>query len=204
MNTQERIKEAEKAFANHTANYSKSGKVAVLDWKNKNGSSNYGVRYVMLDNVLYISGDLGSAVVQLKERATMPNISRYHLDYFVKRIECSTDLYDFDPDDAEKEMREYIYNTFEEAEYPLEDDEKYKIELLIYDLIEKSAISNEIWFDNDASKKLQKIGSLTGYWFEESEFLDFGKSVSDRVIHWYTGFRMAYQNLRLQQGRQNE
>lgn len=198
MNTQERIKEAEKAFANHTANYSKSGKVAVLDWKNKNGSSNYGVRYVMLDNVLYISGDLGSAVVQLKERATMPNISRYHLDYFVKRIECSTALYDFDLDDAEKEMRDYIYEMFEDAEYYLDEGEQKKVESAICNLCENA--HDGIIFTDYADKTLN--GIIPERYFEECEFMEFGKSLSMEVIFWYVGFRMAYENLRRE--RQNE
>lgn len=196
MNTQERIKEAEKAFANHTATYNKFGKVAVLDWKNKNGSSNGAVRYVMLDDVLYISGDLGSAVVQLKEWANLANISHYRLEYFMKRIECSTDLYDFDTNEAEKEIRDYIYEMFEDAEYPLDENEQHKVELAIYDLIE-NATDDGIVFTEYADRTLN--GIIPEQLFEENEFLEFGKSVSANVLCWYVGFRMAYENLKLQQ-----
>lgn len=195
MNTQERIKEAEKAFENHVPTLSTYGKAVVLDWKNINGSYDYAVRYVMLDDVLYISGDLGSAVVQLKEKATLKNISSYHLDYFVKRIECSTDLYDFDPKDAENEIREYMYEVLENDD-GLDDNETYAIEMLIYQLVENAKITNEIWFDDNASKQLIKINNMfSGFVFDEYDFEDFGKSISMFVILWLTGIKMAYQAL---------
>lgn len=187
-----------KEFMNHIAKYQDCGKVKILDWQNKNGSSNYAVRYVMADDVLYISGDLGSAVVQLKEKATLANTTRYRIDYFMKRIECSTDLYDFDEDVAEKEILQYMDGILKESETSLEESEQYTCMLLAYELAHNpiTQTANEIQFSDYAYNLLKKINSFCNGIFEEYDFLDFGRSISQRVILWLDGLKMAYKQLR--------
>lgn len=82
------------------------------------------VRYVFDEKRghLYISGDLGHAVVELTEAATLKALSRYiyMVGYFVEKIECSTNLYSYDEklahSDLERQLSDY--------ELECEDDEE--------------------------------------------------------------------------------
>ena len=70
-NKKDRIDQAKKNFRNHKAKFKQFDGISTLDWRNIDGSSNYYVRYVFDEDkgCLYITGDLGSAVVRLTEKA---------------------------------------------------------------------------------------------------------------------------------------
>lgn len=192
----EAITEAEKAFANHIPSYHTCADIAVLDWYNKDGSTFYAVRYVFDGENLYISGDLGSAVLTLTEKATIDSIAKYQVNYFVNQIVCSTDSYDFDIDIAEQEVRDYIYGTIENSYDDwdcLDEDADYNIEMFIYELIEESKFLDGLCLNQRAKgflRKIKKIGD-----FSEFDFEDFGKTVSKRVIFWLVGIKMAQKKL---------
>lgn len=74
---EKQIEHANLHFSNHKAEIKEHGGITVLNWRNQNGSSDYYVHYVFDGCFLYISGDLGSAVVHLTEKATLNALSRY-------------------------------------------------------------------------------------------------------------------------------
>ena len=104
---QEMVK-AEKRFANHKARLDiLDENVRVLNWRQP-GTQAYAIRAVMDGYHVYITGDLGSAVICLTETATLKALSRYWKTpgYFMKKFVCTTDDYFFDYDTAKRELRE--------------------------------------------------------------------------------------------------
>ena len=100
------------AFKNHKATLSDLGTIQVLDWSEP-GTVHYRVRYVFDLNGgrIYISGDLGAAVVNPTWYPTFA--ATYHsvadrenpIDvnegYFLQKVEASSDRYVYDRDAAE-------------------------------------------------------------------------------------------------------
>ena len=104
---EQQISYAKMVFSHHKAVFRQLDGISTLDWRKEDGSSDYYVRYVFDESrgFLYISGDLGSAVVRLTERATLQALSGYinKVDYFVEKIECSTDKYYYDEEIEERQ-----------------------------------------------------------------------------------------------------
>ena len=94
---QEMVK-AEKRFANHKARLDiLDENVRVLNWRQP-GTQAYAIRAVMDGYHVYITGDLGSAVICLTETATLKALSGYWKKpgYFMEKFVCTTDDYFFD------------------------------------------------------------------------------------------------------------
>ena len=74
-------------------------KMLVMEWRNKNGSSAYAVKYIVdkVYGTLFVEGDLGFAVACWYSHVTTEDILNYtnpkHIDYFVGKLKCSTDKY---------------------------------------------------------------------------------------------------------------
>lgn len=104
---QEMVK-AEKRFANHKARLDiLDENVRVLNWRQP-GTQAYAIRAVMDGYHVYITGDLGSAVICLTETATLKALSGYWKKpgYFMEKFVCTTDDYFFDYETAKGELRE--------------------------------------------------------------------------------------------------
>ena len=98
---QEMVK-AEKRFANHKARLDiLDENVRVLNWRQP-GTQAYAIRAVMDGYHVYITGDLGSAVICLTETATLKALSGYWKKpgYFMEKFVCTTDDYFFDYETA--------------------------------------------------------------------------------------------------------
>lgn len=107
---QEMVK-AEKRFANHKARLDiLDENVRVLNWRQP-GTQAYAIRAVMDGYHVYITGDLGSAVICLTETATLKALSGYWKKpgYFMEKFVCTTDDYFFDYETAKGELRERSY-----------------------------------------------------------------------------------------------
>jgi len=76
---EQQISYAKMEFSHHKAVFRQLDGISTLDWRKEDGSSDYYVRYVFDEErcCLYLSGDLGSAVVRLTERATLQALSGY-------------------------------------------------------------------------------------------------------------------------------
>lgn len=73
------------------------------------GTSMYQVKYVLAENMVYISGDLGVAAYELTGPATIEEISRYDLSYFTGKLVASQrGKYEFDDKLAAEQIEEYF------------------------------------------------------------------------------------------------
>lgn len=95
-----KIERLAESFKNHKSKIvHDDDKMLVMEWRNKNGSSAYAVKYIVdkVCGTLFIEGDLGFAVACWYSHVTTEDILNYtnpkHIDYFVGKLKCSTDKY---------------------------------------------------------------------------------------------------------------
>lgn len=198
---EERIQNARRHFADHHAKFEQHDGISTLDWRNKNGSSNYYVRYVFDEKHchLYISGDLGSAVVRLTEYATLKSLSSYieSIYYFAKKVQCSTDLYEFDYDRAKEEVRKHLTDI----EPDFDEDDKDAVETYEELMDEREDIICELMENFSSTRGLQILSSslskLDAICPDYPEWIyGAGECLSPRVIYWLVGLNMAYQQIK--------
>ena len=186
MQTREdKIAHAYKAFAEHKAELKVSGNMQILDWR-KPGTGCYRVRYVFdrEGGRIYISGDLGEAVVEPTWPATFGatcgavcggrSIVNEH--YFLEKVRATSDRYEFDRDEAEKAVRENCPGIDED------------------DLETVMADFDDQWGLLHLEKKARKIleDHAEDYW---EWFTRAGRSVDGRVYLWLVGLKMAWEAL---------
>lgn len=100
-------------FKNHEAKLTDFGDIKIIDWRNKNGSSEFYIRYLFDETLcaLYITGDCGSFVVRNYDNVCYEKIKDFFedLDYFASKIKASTyGTITFDYDQAMKDAKEYL------------------------------------------------------------------------------------------------
>lgn len=186
METREqKIAHAYKAFAEHKAELKVSGNMQIVDWR-KPGTGCYRVRYVFDQEGgrIYISGDLGEAVVQPTWPATFgatcgavcggTYIVNEH--YFLEKVRASSDRYEYDREEAEKAVREKCPGIDEDdLETVMSDfDDRWGLAH-----IERTACNVLEGFDRD-------------YW---EWFTTAGQSVDGRIYLWLVGLKMAWEAL---------
>ena len=193
---EKQIEQAKLSFKDHIVNYKRLDGLETVDWRNKDGSSNYYVRYVFDESrcCLYISGDLGSAVVQLTEKATLKTLSNYinMISYFVGKIECSTDKYEYPYEavaaDVMAEFEEWSADCIEPDEA---DKEKYQeLKELFTELPSYCGLCDGWDIPDDV---IEKLSEYVDEWYEH--ILHLGRRVDNRVILWLVGMNMAYKQL---------
>lgn len=185
--------EAKEKFKNHAASYVEySSNLAVLDWRNKNGSSNYYIRYVFDGNNLYISGDVGTAVVRLTEKATLATLAGYlnRINYFSEKIECSSDLYMYDYATATKVLEKHLIDVLDDEEYDDPDDKQTALEER-YDLISDLTVCldqyNGWTVGNDLIERLAEIDADYVEWLYSA-----GREYHPRISYWLCGLYLAF------------
>ena len=85
--------------------------IQIVDWSNENGSSEYSMRIIfdINKNTMLITGDLGTAVYEFTEPATLEAISKYNnFEYFESKLKCSADVNIFDDELAEIQLKERL------------------------------------------------------------------------------------------------
>jgi hypothetical protein len=161
-----------------------------LKWKQP-GTTIYYIQYVFDNNNIYITGDVGYAVVRLTEKATLKALSKYldSISYFIEKIECSSDKYDFDKDTAIEYLKK-------ERKYWAEDtDDKAELNKIseVFDKYIRYA-ANDDWercmYDVDLYDDMTDIDVDAWEWLS-----DVGKVYGQRVIMWLVGLKMAYEQI---------
>ncbi len=109
MNSAEIEKEIrERWFKDHIATVKEEGNLKTLVWA-KPGTGYCRIRYVMDGGMLYISGDLGDAMFRLTWNSAAINSYDISLGYFTEKLVAySGKKYDFDSEEAVKELREWL------------------------------------------------------------------------------------------------
>lgn len=186
METREqKIAHAYKVFAEHKAELKVSGNMQIVDWR-KPGEIRCSVRYVFDQEGgrIYISGDLGEAVVRPTWPATFGATcwavcgGRYIVNehYFLEKVRATSDRYEFDRDEAEKAVRENCPGINEDDLETVMSDFDDQWGLLH---LERKALEILEGFDRD-------------YW---EWFTRAGRSVDGRVYLWLVGLKMAWEAL---------
>ena len=190
--TDEQVDYAKIMFSHHKAVFRQLDGISTLDWRNENGSSEYYVRYVFDEErcCLYLSGDLGSAVVRLTEHSTLKTLSRYikMIDYFVGKIECSTDKYRYDEEIAKEELKEILFPE----DVMLSDEEKEERQDCFEELMEQ--FNNFHGFgtvSQDSDRVLSE--AYADYW---EWIAGAGQYIAPRIILWLVGLQMAWEQVK--------
>lgn len=189
---EQQIAHAKIMFSHHKAVFRQLDGISTLDWRNENGSSEYYVRYVFDEErcCLYLSGDLGSAVVRLTEHSTLKTLSRYikMIDYFVGKIECSTDKYRYDEEIAKEELKEILFPE----DVMLSDEEKEERQDCFEELMEQ--FNNFHGFgtvSQDSDRVLSE--AYADYW---EWIAGAGQYIAPRIILWLVGLQMAWEQVK--------
>ncbi|MBC6133905.1 hypothetical protein HB825_03545 [Listeria booriae] len=96
-------------FKGHEATVNEVDGMTVINF-NKPKDSTYAITYIFKDNMVFISGDVGSAVYRLTWKAQLGTFSDLNIGYFTEKLECSSrEKFEYTQkciDDAVREIRE--------------------------------------------------------------------------------------------------
>ena len=108
---EKQIKHARERFKDFVADFNDYGDIQTLDWRHKDGGSDYHVHYIFdtKQQYMHISGDLGSACFYLTWEPTFENMrNRIRAPwYIIGKLECSTDKYAYPDEYVRSEIEEY-------------------------------------------------------------------------------------------------
>lgn len=190
------------SFATHKATLIQDNdRYLAIDWRKSNGSGDYYANYILdkKRGSIIISGDLGDCIATWYNKLNVANAKSYidNVDYFIGKIQCSTDKYTYYDDDVIADIREKIENS------EIDISDVYNIELGIFDMDDFwQAIEDEVaestsrlgmFFPTDKLVKMMEMINCDYY-----EWLySCGERIHPRVYLWAIGFQMACDQLGL-------
>lgn len=135
----EQLKYAKEKFKNHQAKILTNDKnIMIIDWRNKNGSSEYYIRYIidLQMGSFIVQGDCGYTIASWQDPKTPTEIKNLSdsIPYFLSKLKCSSDKYRYDEEDIKNDLNEakkYILDSFLESQadkgtfIPYEEDDKF-------------------------------------------------------------------------------
>lgn len=179
------------AFENHVAKVVCDTKdVYILDWRDKSGTSEYYVRYIVDKAIgsLIIQGDLGTAVACWYSDVTPKSLVGYvsNVSYFASKLLCSTDKYIYKDEDIKADVVE----CFDSLAVGYEGDALKEVIDDCYAVINAiiDAHHNNVGIDAEIREILEK------YDIEEC-VCTAGRRLSKRVKLWSEGFVKAYEEV---------
>ena len=183
-------------FKDHVATITEHEGVTILDWR-KPGTFMYAVKYVMVGNKLFISGDIGDAVYDLTWEATIDSFDTVNLSYFTGKLSCSSrEKYDFNEKLAQAQINEYFIDWCDvDNVRDLEEGDK--------DLYDELISATTEW---STPEHFSSMGVWTAYnntscdWFDgetASCIEDCGKELSSEFIAYLLGIQMANEQIKL-------
>ena len=186
METREqKIERAYKVFAEHRAELKDLGDIQILDW-HKPGTIWCNVRYVfdLKGGRIYISGDLGEAVVMPTWLATPGTTYNtvcggervVNERYFLEKVKASSDKYEYDYAEAEMAVKTNCPG--------IEEDD---LEVVMSDFDERWGLRH---IESEARDILE--GFDRDYW---EWFATAGQNVDACVYYWLVGLKIAWEVL---------
>lgn len=148
-------------------------------WGEK-GTRMYQVEYVLYNNMVFVTGDLGDAAYSLTCKATLENIKDFDLHYFTGKLTAhEPSRWDFDKQLAQKEIDDYIFDWCDISYLDqLDEDERELYEELldatrnwnthehfktaVFSIFERTSVE---WFDGEASHLISECGKRLPYCF---------------------------------------
>lgn len=159
--------------------------VFIMEWRNKNGSSNYYIKYVLDKKlgVFMVYGDLGESIAYWYSPLEVTDITSYMYDIWYYKGKIKTgDVYTRYYDDIEYDLKEYLKECF--GKEKLNEKEKKEYE----------AIDEYIEYGEYDEYSLHE--QLVDY-IEEEILGDIGLRLNQRVYLWAAGFLLACEQLEI-------
>lgn len=169
-------------------------KFFIVDWRHKDGESNYFVRYIcdLKLGSLIINGDLGSCVANWHHKTSVEEFKEYINDiyYFIKKFECYTDRYYRSEEKVKTDLdnikQDFIENECTISEAEIKED---------FNQIEDFFLENneeKPFYNPDILKIFEKYFDS---WWDWEMFDDIGITIHPRVKLWVEGFNLAMEQL---------
>lgn len=185
-------------FATHKATLiQNTDRYCIIDWRREDGSSNHYVNYIVdkARGSLIVSGDLGNSIATWYNPLDPSKLKGYiynDVDYYISKIQCSSDLYNYDEDDVVNEIK-YRLEECNISEY-VEENIQFDDEDEFWEFIEDE-VSGNIYGDKFIpSQELQDV--IEEIYCDSWEWLSYcGRSINPRVYLWAEGFYMACNQL---------
>lgn len=185
-------------FATHKATLiQNSDRYCIIDWRRADGSGNYYVNYIVdkARGSLIVSGDLGDSIAtwyNSLDPAELKNYIHNDVNYYIGKIQCSSDLYDCDEEDVVEEIKRQL-DASEVLEY-IEESNRFDDEDEFWEFVEDE-VSDGVYRDMFIpSQELRDV--IEEIECDSCEWLgDCGKSINVRVYLWAEGFYMACDQL---------
>lgn len=161
--------------------------ITVLDWS-RPGSNMYAVRYVFSGSTLFVTGDLGSAVFKLTERASLSSLAHYNMSYFHEKLACcdSDDMgVDFDADSACASIKRTLSEHLEG-----EEESDAELECLITRLCAAAeGCQTKTGWSHELVRYTDELSALDSDWYEWLPCC--GDTYSCRLLAYLIGLKMA-------------
>ena len=186
-------------FKDHVATFKDYGDIKILDFK-KPDSQCYHIRFTFDESCGYvhIDGDLGFLTAVRRGGMTYEGFTAFvNLPgYFEEKVAChSRPFYEYDFDDARKEIKEYLkeHGYDPETTFDFEDKEELfdeKIDIIMTDFDDERGLSPEGW--NELCEIVSDAWEVAG---------DFGKKRTGIVELYLLAFSLAKKQI---EGRDEE
>ena len=194
-NMEERKQRARKSFKDHKAKIiSQTDDFFIADWRNKNGSGDYAVRYILdiKKGNLIVSGDLGDSIASWYNEVVPQKLKHYlnDVNYYIGKLQCASDKYTYHLKDIKEDLEKIKQETLSEnydPEYVEEDFEE------MYEILQELNICENSTFPDELTDLFEKYAEP---WYESS-FCDIGKRVDQRIYLWAVGFQMVCEQLNI-------
>lgn len=186
-----------KRFKDHKATVVQSDdKFSILDWRHISGTGDYYVRYILdiKRGVFFISGDLGDCIACWYNEVSPQNLARYISDipYFVGKFQCASNKYCYRTEDIEADLnaikQEYL-DDIDSYNFTREEIEEDFDEMLT--ILEDINLGENSYYPDKLTDLMEKYNP--DWW--ESDFVDVGKRIDQRVVLWAVGYQMALQQI---------
>lgn len=183
------LETAAEHFKDHVATLKDYGDIKILDFK-RPGSQCYHIRFTFDESCGYvnISGDLGFLTAVKRCGITYEKFTDFANDpsYFEEKVVChDRPFYEYDFDDARKEIKEYLkeHGYDPETTFDFEDKEDLldeKIDIIMTDFDDERGLSPEGW--NELCEIVSDAWEVAG---------DFGKKRTGIVELYLLAFSLA-------------
>ena len=194
MNHQKERTYSQREFENHVAvPIIQTGSLFVFDWKNKNGSGEYAIRYYLDQEKgnLMITGDVGSSIASWGNPLTPKGVCSLlgNISYYMEKIQCSGNRYTYRQEDVDADIdaleKDLIAQGFPEEEIRT-DIETIRFFYADHIITEDSLLSDEI---TDLFEHYDPC------WYDNPQFTTIGRRIDTRIVLWVEGFRMACEQM---------
>lgn len=204
----------EEWFKDHKAKLENlSDDVSILTWREP-GTSSYYVRYVFDYNKIYITGDLGDAILKIYDKVDLEKVASFDIYYFHKKLTAmDEEKWAFSEEKAVRRLREEIKQVNErKLEYlgldditeigrELNDEEEQKVALLdeyvemFENMIDSAGecSSRNNWVQCIYSEYLDSVDDYDSDFYEW--IFDIGNEYPRSVQAYLIGLKMALEQL---------